>query len=289
MKKIVNFKEIKRILIVILILNWLVAFSKIFIGIFTGALSILTDGFHSLFDGVTNIIGFFGIKLAEKPADKDHPYGHRKYEAIASLAILFFLVITAYEISKSIFQKLLRPSIIDIEWFVFVVLAFCLVIDYFVARYEYRKGIELKSIILKVDSAHTKSHYITTGAVILGTLLIKLGFPVIIDPIIAIFVVGFILKLGYGIFKETTVVLADEALVDDDRVVKIVEKMLGAGSCHETRTRGDEDHIFMDLHVVLNPNITLAEAHEICDKLEGIIKAEIPEIKDITIHPEPGQ
>ena len=70
------------------------AFAKIFIGFSTGTLSILADGLHSLFDGVTNLIGILGIKLAEKPADKDHPYGHQKYEAIASMVILFFLIIT---------------------------------------------------------------------------------------------------------------------------------------------------------------------------------------------------
>lgn len=282
-----EFREIKKVLLRILVLNWLVAFVKIFIGISTGTLSVLSDGLHSFFDGMTNVVGFFGIKLAEKPVDKDHPYGHRKYEAIASLIILFFLAITIYEISKSVLQKFFHPATINIGWFVFAILAVCIVIDYFVARYEYRKGQELKSIILKADASHTKSHYITTGAVILGTLLIKLGFPAVIDPIIAVLVVCFILQLGYKIFQESTVALTDKALIDEDRVRKIVEEMHGTGSCHEIRTRGDEGHIFMDLHIVLNPQITLAKVHKICDELEARIKIEIPEIKDITTHAEP--
>ncbi|MBI2450474.1 MAG: cation transporter [Candidatus Nealsonbacteria bacterium] len=284
-----NFKEIKKVLLWILVLNWLVAFTKIFIGFSTGTLSILTDGLHSLFDGVTNIVGIFGIKLAEKPADKDHPYGHRKYEAIASMVILFFLAITAYEVSKNIINRLLHSSIIDIDWFVFGVLAFCLVADYFVARYEYRKGQELKSVILKADSSHTKSHYITTGAVILGALLMKLGAPSMIDPIIAVFVVMFVFKLGYDIFKETTAVLSDKAFIEEERIKEIVEKICGSGSCHEIRTRGDENHIFMDLRIVFNEHMTLSEVHKICDQLEERIRAEIPEIKDITVHPEPGE
>lgn len=282
-----EFKEIKRVLLVILALNWLVALAKIFIGIFTGSLSILTDGLHSFFDGVTNIVGFFGIKLAEKPADKDHPYGHRKYEAIASLVIIFFLAITAYEVSKNIFQKLFHPSVIGIDWLVLGVLLACILIDYLVARYEYRKGVELKSTILKADSVHTKSHYITTGAVILGTLLIKLGFPTIIDPVIAIFVVGFILRLGYQIFKETTAVLSDKAFVDEVRIKEIVERTCGIKSCHDVRTRGDEGHIFMDFHITLDKNIPLAEVHKIGQKLREAIRAEIPEVKDIIIHLEP--
>jgi len=284
-----KFKEVKKILLKILVLNWLVAFAKIFIGFSTGTISILTDGLHSLFDGITNILGFFGIRLAEMPADKSHPYGHRKYEAIASMMILFFFAIAVYEILKNIFQKILYPSMIDVDWFPIGALAACIIIDYFVARYEYGKGKELKSTILKVDASHTKSHYITTGAVILGAILIKLGLPAIIDPIIAIFVVGFIFKLGYEIFRETAAVLLDGAFIDEERIRKIAENLEGVKSCHEIRTRGDENYIFMDLHIILEPDIPLSEAHAICQRLEKIIQAEISEIRDITIHPEPEE
>lgn len=282
-----EFKEVKKILLTILVLNWLVAFAKIFTGLFSGSLSIFADGLHSLFDGLTNIIGFFGIKLSERPADKDHPYGHRKYEAIASMIILFFLIIAAWEIIKGIYEKLFAPSAVNIEWFVFAVLAGCMLIDYFVARYECKKGKELKSTILKADSSHTKSHYITTGAVLLAAVLIKFGVPTIVDPILAVLVVGFIVHLGYEIFQETARVLSDKALVDEERVLQIIERVSEIKSCHDIRTRGDERHIFMDLHVVLSEKIPLGKAHEMCDKLEGIIKSEIPEVKDITIHPEP--
>lgn len=284
-----NFREIKRVLLIILALNWLVAFAKIFIGFSTGTLSVLADGLHSLLDGLTNIVGFFGIKLAEKPIDKDHPYGHRKYEAIASLVIIFFMAITVYEVSKSILQKLLHPSVISIDWFVFAILAVCIIIDYSVAKYEYRKGVELKSIILKADATHTKSHYIITGAVILAILLIKLGFPAIIDPAIAILVAGFILHLGYAIFKETAAVLSDKAFVDEKKIKKIVDRISEIKFCHSIRTRGDEGHVFMDLRIVLSEKTPLGEAHAICDKLERMIKAEIPEVKDITIHLEPDK
>ena len=285
-----DFKEIKRVLLIILVLNWLVASAKIFIGISTGTiiLSILTDGLHSLFDGVTNLIGFFGIKLAERPADKGHPYGHRKYETITSMMILFFLAITAYEVGKNAFQKLFHPSAINIEWFVFGVLAACIFIDWLVARYEYKKGVGLKSIILKADSSHTKSHYITTGAVLLAAVLIKLGLPAIVDPIFAIFVVGFIIKLGFEIFKETTAVLADKALASGEKIKEIAEKIQEVESCHGIRSRGDESYVFVDFHLVLKPDTPLAEAHEICEKMKEIIRSEMPDVKDIIIQLEPN-
>jgi len=286
----VNFREIKRVLWLILILNWIVATSKILLGALTGTISILSDGIHSFFDGTTNIVGIIGIKLAEKPIDSDHPYGHRKYEAIASQIILFFLIIAVWEIVKNIFEKIFASEIIhlNIVPVAFVILICCLVIDICVARYEYKKGIELKSTILKADALHTKSHYITTGAVILGALLIKIGLPPLIDPIIASFVAVFIGKLAFNIFKETSSVLTDKALVDSRKIKKIVESVNGVTSCHQIRTRGDEDHIFLDIHIIVDPNLFLKKVHEICHQIEEEIKQAIPEIKDIMIHPEPS-
>lgn len=283
-----RFKKIKQVLLWILVLNWLVAFAKIITGILTGALSITADGFHSLFDGFTNIIGYLGIRLSERPADKDHPYGHMKYEAIASMLILFFLIIAAWEIVGGIYSKFFNPTIVNIEWYVFAVLAGCMVIDYFVARYEFKKSKELESTILESDSSHTKSHYITTGAVLLAAILIKLGLPYIVDPILTIIVVGFIVHLGYEIFQSTTQVLSDKAfVVDEDKVRQIIGQMSGIKSYHKIRTRGDRAHVFMDLHVIFSEKIPLGQAHEICNELEKRIKTEIPEVKDITIHPEP--
>ncbi len=287
-----NFKEIKRILWIILFLNWLVAFSKIILGLFTGALCILSDGIHSLFDGATNIVGIFGIKIAEKPADENHPYGHRKYEAIASQVILVFLVIAAYEISRNIIGKFSAPATIfsGTNWFPLSlgVLISCLIIDVLVARYEFKKGVALKSTILKADALHTKSHYITTGAVILGAILIEIGLPPIIDPIIASVVVVFIMKLAFEIFKETSSVLSDKTNVDKDKIKKIAESIGEVIACHQIRSRGNEDHIFLDIHIIIAPNLSLKTAHEICHEVSGRIQEQIPEIKDITVHPEPS-
>ncbi|MDP3052015.1 MAG: cation diffusion facilitator family transporter [bacterium] len=284
------FREIKRVLLLTLFLNWAVAFAKIFLGLSSGTLCILSDGIHSLFDGATNVVGIFGIKIAEKPADKDHPYGHRKYEAIASQVILIFLIIAAWEIIRDIIGKFSSSAAIHSDWFPLSlgVLISCLIIDVLVARYEFKKGVELKSTILKADAMHAKSHYITTGAVILGTVLIKIGLPPIIDPIIASFVVVFIGKLAFAIFKETSSVLSDKALLDGEKIKKIVESINGVKSCHQIRTRGDESHIFLDIHIIVAPELPLIKAHEICDEISGEIQKAIPEIKDVTVHPEPN-
>lgn len=284
-----DFQKIKRVLWVTLGWNLIVASAKILLGFFGGALSILSDGIHSLFDSFTNVAGLVGIKFAEKPADESHAYGHRKYEAIASQIIFTFLVITSWEIIRSIFGKISAPEAIHpvINWFTFAVLACCLIIDAFVARYEFRKSVELKSMILKADSMHTKSHYVTTGSVLLGAVLIKLGLPPVIDPLIAIVVVLFIANMAYKIFSETSAILSDKALIDRERIREIAESVEEVRSCHQIRTRGDGNHIFLDIHIIIAPDFSLEKAHEICHKVSDKIQKEIPEVKDITVHSEP--
>lgn len=286
-----NFKKIKIILWLILIFNWAVALSKIILGVLTGAISILSDGIHSLFDGATNVVGICGIKLAERPADENHPYGHRKFEAIAAMIILFFLIITGWEMGKSVFDKIVNPVIINsgTGWFSIslITLICCLVVDVIVAEYEFKKGVELKSTILRADARHTKSHYITTGTVVLGTLGVKMGLPPIIDPIAACVVIFFIGKLAYEIFKETSMILSDQALVDQKKIEEIAESIAGVESCHKIRTRGDENHIFLDIHIIVDPKISLEKAHAICHIVGNAVQSQIREIKDITVHPEP--
>jgi len=263
-----------------------VALAKILLGFFSGSLSITADGFHSLFDGFSNILGLIGIKIAEKPVDKNHPYGHRKYESLAAMGILFFLFIVAYEFIRDIIERFLEPLSPEISFIFFGVLAGCLLIDWLVAKYEYKKGRELKSQILIADSLHTKSHIFITSSVILGAVFIRLGFP-ILDPIIASFVVLLLFKFGYHIFKETSIVLSDGTFIDTKRIENVAGTVKGVESSHQIRSRGSESHIFLDMHICLEPDISLEKAHQISHQVREKIQKEIPEIKDVVIHIEP--
>lgn len=283
---IMDFPRIKKILIRILFLNWLVAGIKIIVGFYTGSLGILTDGFHSLFDGSSNIVGWLGIKMAEKPTDIDHPYGHRKYEAFASLGILFLAMLSVYEFGKNIIQRVIHPRTLEISYLSIAVLFSALAIDWVVARYEYQQGRKLKSTILVADSMHTKTHIFTTSAVIIGALAVKFGFSMF-DTIAASFVLFMLIKLTYDIFNETASVLCDHAFIDASKVLEIVKNFPEIKLAHKIRTRGDHLHIFLDMHISLDSNMPLKQAHLISHNLKNKIQEEIPEIKDIIIHIEP--
>ena len=281
-----HFTQVKKILIITLLLNWLVAGSKLFVGFMTGSLSILSDGFHSLFDGMSNILGLIGIKIAERPQDQGHPYGHRKFESLAALGIAFLILITGYELIKSTIERFANPKTPEITALSFAVMIGALIIDLFVSRYERKQGEKLKSAILVADSIHTKTHLFTTPTVILGMIAIRLGFP-IFDPIMTALVILMLARLAWEIVGETVVVLCDRAFIDETKINEIAQTVEGVSSSHQVRTRGDEHHVFLDMHITLNSKFSLEEAHGISHILKDKIMKEIPQIKDVVIHAEP--
>lgn len=282
-----EFQKVKKVLIITLLLNWLGAVAKILVGFSTGAISILTDGFHSLFDGTSNVLGLIGVKISEKPVDESHPYGHRKFESVAALGIAFLVLLAGYEFFKSSLQRFLHPVTPEITVLSFSVMAGALLIDTLTFFYENRQGKKLKSAILIADSLHTKTHLFTTPAVIAGISAVKLGFP-IFDPIVATIMIFMLAKLAWEIVEHTTLVLCDSASVDEEKIRKIVQTISGIDSSHQIRTRGDEHHVFLDMHIHLNPELSLEKAHGISHQLKAKIMAEISQIKDVVIHIEPS-
>ena len=281
-----DYPKVKKVLIITLALNWLVASAKIFTGFMTGAISVLADGFHSLFDGASNVLGLIGVKIAERPKDQSHPYGHGKFESVASLGIAFMVIIAGYEFAKNTVQRFFAPVLPEVTAMSFAIVMFALAADLFTYRYELSQGKKLGSQILIADALHTKSHLLTTPAVLLGMAVIKLGFP-ILDPIIAAFVVVMLGKLAWEIIGHTTTVLCDRAFVDEAKIRDIVRSVEGIASSHQIRTRGDEHHVFLDMHITMNPELPLQEAHNISHILKNKIMLELPQIKDAVIHIEP--
>lgn len=281
--------SIKRILIIVLILNWVVALAKITFGIFSRCASITADGFHSLSDGTSNIIGLIGITIAAQPTDKDHPYGHRKYETFFSLAIAGLLFIISYELLENSIKRLQNPGnpLIDVRNF--AVMVFTLCVNLFVMNYEYKKGKQLQSDILISDSLHTKSDVLISFSVIAALFFIKLGYP-ILDPIITIVIALFIAHTGFTIARTGSGVLCDKAVIINEQLISnIVLNVNGVKNCHKIRTRGRADDIHIDLHVQVKPNMHVDQAHKISYAIEDELKKGISGVTDVVVHIEPRE
>jgi cation diffusion facilitator family transporter len=283
-----KFKEIRRILIVILFFNWLVAFAKLIYGLVTKSAAMTADGVHSFADGASNIIGLVGIWAASKPVDEDHPYGHKKYETIATLGIAVMLFLASFDIIRDSFLRLLHPVAPDVNIFSFGLMAAGFLINMAVMKYEYKKGSELSSDVLVCDSIHTKSDMFVSGAVIVTLISTKLGFP-IIDTIVA-FIIGILIaRAGFEILKKSSDVLCDGEAIEKAKIAKVVSGISEVKSIHKIRTRGRQDDVHVDLHVIVNTNMHVSTAHELSHRISDTLKEKIPGITDVIVHIEPSK
>lgn len=282
-----RFKDIKRILLIVLALNWGVALAKIFYGYATNFTSMVADGFHSLADGASNIIGLIGITLARRPPDKDHPYGHKKYETLFALAIagmLFFVCLNLFNKGIERLHSHVAPKIDVISM---IVMLITMAINIFVMTYENRAGKRLNSDILVSDSLHTRADIFTSASVILAMAVIRLGYP-ILDPIVTIMIALFIAYAAFSIARNSSKVLCDEIVIsDDNKVMDVVMAVKGVKACHKIRTRGRVDDIHVDLHVQVNPDMHVDRAHNISYRIEEAIKSCISGVTDVVVHIEP--
>jgi cation diffusion facilitator family transporter len=279
-------QAVSRVLLRVLGLNLLVAIAKIAVGLATGAVSILSDGLHSITDGASNVVALVGVRIASRPPDENHPYGHRKFETMASVGILLFLLLVLVEVLRAAWERLHSGEVPQITGLTFAVMAGTFAINVAVVIYERRAGRRLSSELLLADALHTRSDLLTTATVIAALIGVRAGFP-LLDPIAALVVAAFIAQACWEIFSNTSSILSDEVVLPEDEIRRIVSTVPEVVGCHEIRTRGARDHVFLDLHIWMRPDMSLYDAHGVSHVVKDRLMAGFPQIKDAVIHIEP--
>lgn len=273
-------------LVGVFFLNIAVALAKLAFGYATGAVSIISDGFHSLTDSASNVVALVGIRAARQPPDQDHPYGHRKFETLASAGIFFFLLLVLVEVVRTAIARFQTGGAPEISASSFVLMGVTLVTNIGVVVYESSAARRLKSELLHADSHHTRSDVLTSLAVIAALIGVKLGYPVF-DPLAALLVAGFIGWSGWLIATETSRVLSDATVLSEADVNAVVTSVPGVLGCHRIRTRGSADHAFLDLHVWAARDMRLDDAHALSHVVKDRLLERYPELADVIIHIEP--
>jgi cation diffusion facilitator family transporter len=277
---------VARVLWRVLLLNLFVAVAKLVFGYATGAVSIISDGFHSLTDSGSNIMGLIGLRASRKPPDADHPYGHRKFETLAAAGIFVFLLFVVVEVTRAALDRLTSGAAPDVTAYSFGVMLVTLAINLFVVRYERAEGRRLNSEILFADAMHTRSDVLTSCAVLISLASVRLGYPVM-DAVGGLVIAGFIARTGWLIARETSHVLADRMVMAEDDIRRVVMSVPHVLGCHQIRTRGTPDHTFLDLHVWFPADTTLHEAHRLSHVVKDRLMERYPQIGDAIIHIEP--
>ncbi len=278
--------QVRRVLIYTLILNCLVASAKVLYGYMTNSVAMMSDGFHSFFDGFSNVIGLVGTWIAFHPPDKEHPYGHKKYENLFTIIIAVMIFATCFQVLRKVYFFFVEGYRTTVSPISFSIMFITIGINVLVMLYESKKGKELGSSFLIADAMHTKSDIFVSVAVIVSLFFAKMDYY-LVDPIVGIIIIFFIARIGYKILKESSQVLVDTICIDTPAIKFVVNNIKGVRGCHDIRTRGSVNSTFLDLHVLVHKDLTTEKAHEIADTIERELKKEFPSIVDVVVHIEP--
>jgi len=268
--------------------NGLLITLKIIVGIISGSVSIVSEAIHSLMDLLASFVAFFSVRISDTPADERHPYGHGKFENISGVVEAGLIFIAAFWIIFEAVRKIVHPVEVEQIGFGCAVMAVSAIINVFVSRKLYRTAKETDSVALEADALHLKTDVYTSLGVASGLLLLWITGYHLIDPIIAIFVALLILKESYELFVKAYSPLLDQSLpgYEIERIKTIIERNCTPDmSFHNLRSRKAGNYRYIDFHMNLDPNTTVREAHDLCDRIEEDIKKEF-DYTEVTIHVE---
>lgn len=277
---------VSRVLFRVLVLNLAVAGAKLLFGYATGVVSMISDGFHSLTDSASNVMGLTASRAARKPPDEDHPYGHRKYETLAAAGIFVMLLLVVVEVLRAALSRLSGENAPEVTGWSFGIMIVTLVINLLVVRYERSQGRRLNSELLLADAMHTQSDVFTSLAVIASLIAVRLGYPMM-DPVAGLVIAAFIARSGWQVARDTSRILADRVVLEEGDIRRVVMSVPEVVGCHQIRSRGSADHIFLDLHVWFEGDTTLREAHRLSHVVKDLLLQRYPQIADAIIHIEP--
>lgn len=259
---------------------------KVVVGILSGSVSIISEAIHSGMDLMASFIAFFSVRISDKPADKDHPFGHGKFENVSGVieALLIFAA-AAWIIVESIDAFYHPKELENLEW-ALAVMAVSSVTNFFVSRYLYRVARKTRSIALEADALHLKADVLTSAGIFAGLIIIYVTGYTFLDPIIAILVALYILFESYVLLRNAFNPLIDKAMPPEE--MKIIEGILAPYTYHHFRTRQSGHYRFVDFHLELPGDIPLKKVHDICDDIEKEIESQLDHT-EVTIHAEPKE
>jgi cation diffusion facilitator family transporter len=276
---------VRRVLWIVLVLNGAVALAKLIVGGLSGSISMVADGFHSLTDGASNVVGLIAMSIARRPPDEDHPYGHRRFETLAALIIGGLLALTAWEVLQSCFERLRSGGAPEVSALSYGVMVATMAVNLGVSTWERQAGRKHKSEILNADSQHTRSDIFSSLAVIVSLIAADLGYPQL-DLVAAVVITGVIGRAAFQILRENGLLLTDTALLPARSIQQIALRVPGVRSVHKIRSRSGQGGGHADLHVQVGGELPLVDAHEIAHRVAELLRRELG-LSDVLVHVEP--
>ncbi len=281
-----NRATVRKVLIITLLLNLFVMGLKAVVGTLTGSLSLLADALHSVTDSASNILGLITSHFSSPNPDREHPYGHQKFEAVGALGIAMFLGIACFEILQGAVDGILKGGhIVKISapqlWLLLIVLG----VNIFVAYYERAVGTRIGSAILIADAKHAMSDVWVTISVMAGLVGVWLGYQWL-DVVLAFPVALFVFWSGWEVLKENLPYLVDQMAIAPEVINAIALSVPGVVNCHDIASRGVLGRqVFIEMHLIVDAK-DVETAHRITEEVERQLEERFNPAR-ILIHVEP--
>lgn len=288
-----NRSKVRKVLLITLLLNLFVMALKAVVGFWTGSLSLQADALHSVTDSANNVLGLFASRFSAPTPDRDHPYGHQKFEAVGALGIAAFLGIACFEILQGAIERLFKnfePITISASelWLLLIVLG----INIFVTYYERSVGKRVGSAILVADAQHTMSDVWVTITVLAGLIAVWQGnlwhLPQLqwLDVLLSFPVALLVFRSGWQVLTENLPWLVDEMAIAPEAILEVAMQVPGVINCHDIASRGLLGRqVFIEMHMIVAAQ-DVETAHQITEDVENLLEQRFSPAR-VLIHVEP--
>jgi cation diffusion facilitator family transporter len=261
---------------------------KLLVWMLTGSMSVLAETFHSAADLVGSVLSYLSVRMADTPPDEEHAYGHGKFENLASMAIAIIIVSAACLIIGESAQRLIHIQAVRSPIYALIVMAIATLVNICISNYLLKVGKETDSPALCADGHHLQTDVVTSTGVFIGILLVTVTHKNWIDAATAIIVATLIFRVGFRIAKEALFTLTDIALPQEE--IDIINAALSSDkrilAHHKLRTRKAGSHRHVDVHILIDDNLSFVDAHNLCEEIEDMLRNTLPNLHPI-IHAEP--
>lgn len=274
--------------LITIIINILLSAIKITAGIVGKSSAIIADGFHSLSDVLSTFVVIAGLKISSKEADKQHQYGHERYESVFAKILSILLLLTGAFIGFESFKILIAGSFTKPKNIALYAAVLSIIVKEGMYWYTIKVARKIKSISMEADAWHHRSDAFSSIGTFVGVLGAKLGFPAL-DPIAGIVVSIFIIKVGVDLYVKSVKELTDES-ASEDLIIEMKDKIYSVEGVEEIKSLKSRifgNKIYVDLEIFVDQDITVKKGHDIAEAVHDKLENEVRDIKHCMVHIEP--
>jgi len=290
-QKLTDCKIAEKVSSVSILVNLFLSVFKLAAGVIAHSGAMISDAVHSASDVFSSIIVIIGYKISDKAPDKDHPYGHERFECVTSIVLAVILLITGLGIGKSTIDTILGKSTNEIlipGTLAQIAALVSILIKELLYRYTIIYAKNINSSSLKADAWHHRSDALSSVGALIGITAAKLGYP-IAEPIASLVICLFILKAVFDIFKDAVDKLVDKSCDDDTtaQMTKTITQKHGVENLVSLKTRMFGSKIYVDVIIAVDGTLPLSDAHEIAQTVHDDIEEKFPDVKHCMVHVDP--